>query len=128
MLAAADDSDYVVGETATVMGWGTISETGPQSYELLRVDVPVVSDADCALLLPIDDTMICAGGELSQDSCENDSGGPLILEGSTDSDDVMLGVVSWGYGCGMEGYPGVYSRVAKARSWIETVAPAARFR
>jgi secreted trypsin-like serine protease len=127
-LAATDDSDYVVGETATVMGWGTISETGPQSYELLRVDVPVVSDADCALLLPIDDTMICAGGELNQDSCENDSGGPLILEGVSDNEDVLLGVVSWGYGCGMEGYPGVYSRVSKARSWLESVAPTVRFR
>lgn len=126
-LAAASDSDYVVGETATVMGWGTISETGPQSYELLRVDVPVASDEACALLLPTDDTMICAGGELNQDSCENDSGGPLILEGSSDSEDILLGVVSWGYGCGMEGYPGVYSRVSKARSWIEGVALGARF-
>jgi secreted trypsin-like serine protease len=125
-LAAADDSDYVVGATATVMGWGVTTEDGSQSSTLLRVDVPIVSDSACAQVLDIDSTMICAGGKANKDSCQGDSGGPLIVEDS--DEDRLIGVVSWGNGCGLEGYPGVYSRVSKVRSWLESVAPGVTFR
>lgn len=30
--------------TVTTSGWGTISEEGPNSYQLLAVDVPIISD------------------------------------------------------------------------------------
>jgi trypsin len=40
------------------------------------------------------------------DSCNSDSGGPLIVG------DKLAGIISWGKGCGRPGYPGVYTRVA----------------
>jgi len=49
-------------------------------------------------------------------------GGPLIIKGENASMDVLVGVVSWGYGCAEREsviLPGVYSRVSSAVSWID---------
>ncbi|HET9237333.1 MAG TPA: serine protease [Oligoflexus sp.] len=56
---------------------------------------------------------ICASAPLS-DSCDGDSGGPLLLQGQ------LYGIVSWGTGCGDPTQPGVYTRAASYREWIET--------
>uniref|UniRef100_K3WIS5 Peptidase S1 domain-containing protein n=1 Tax=Globisporangium ultimum (strain ATCC 200006 / CBS 805.95 / DAOM BR144) TaxID=431595 RepID=K3WIS5_GLOUD len=112
----------VVGATATVLGWGTTSSGGTQSSELRQVGVPIYSNTNCAKVLSIDSTMVCAGGVANKDSCQGDSGGPLINSAGT-----LIGVVSWGNGCGLAGYPGVYSRVSTVASWIKAQAPAATF-
>lgn len=49
---------------------------------------------------------------------QGDSGGPMIYDGKP----ILLGIVSWGYGCGREGYPGVYANVANLLEWIESQA------
>ena len=50
-----------------------------------------------------EESMLCAG-EAGKDSCEGDSGGPLTYN------DVHVGIVSWGQGCALPGYPGVYAQ------------------
>jgi secreted trypsin-like serine protease len=51
--------------------------------------------------------MLCAT-EDNSDSCQGDSGGPLYDK----TNKVLVGVVSFGEGCGRQDYPGVYTRVS----------------
>ena len=64
--------------------------------------------------------MICAGGQEGKDSCQSDSGGPLTVR-SGSGQHVLIGVNSHGHiaGCGSEGYPGVFTRISRYRTWIE---------
>lgn len=47
-----------------------------------------------------------------------DSGGPLVTFDNGNDSPVLIGVVSWGYGCAKPTYPGVYARITEARDWI----------
>jgi trypsin len=119
-LARADGSDEPVGTLATTFGWGVMLEEDDVSPVLLSVDVGVISNDNCEKALPdndITDDMLCAGGELYMDACQGDSGGPLVTK--LNGTEVLVGVVSWGRGCGRLGYPGVYARVSAGREFID---------
>lgn len=59
--------------------------------------------------------MIC-GGLTGKDSCQGDSGGPLIA--NIDKKFTLVGVTSWGIGCGLENYPGIYTKMTNYLQWI----------
>merc|ERR1712183_396218 len=61
--------------------------------------------------------MLCAARP-GKDACSGDSGGPLIVRGADHTEDVVVGIVSWGTGCANPRYPGVYSRISMAYDWI----------
>jgi len=107
--------------TAVVTGWGTTSSGGQSSDTLREVSVKVWSNTACQngnYGSAIKDTMLCAGST-NKDSCQGDSGGPLVFEDGGGNYD-LIGVVSWGYGCGANGYPGVYTRVNSYLNWIRS--------
>ncbi|KAF4533005.1 hypothetical protein B566_EDAN000694 [Ephemera danica] len=112
----AQDQDTAAGTVVWVSGWGTTSSGGQISDILLKVDVPVTTDAYCeAAYSNFRPGEICAGlDEGGKDSCQGDSGGPLYLNG------VILGIVSYGNGCASPGFPGVYTEVSYFRDWITT--------
>lgn len=100
------------GTKAVVTGWGSIWNGGPAPNQLQSVILYIVGKSECEKAYNgIDEGEICAGEE--EDSCQGDSGGPLTIGGR------LAGVVSWGYGCGKPGYPGVYAEVAYFRDWID---------
>ena len=62
-------------------------------------------------------SQICFGRKEGKvDTCQGDSGGPLVCISSGSW--IVTGVTSWGYGCGDENSPGVYTNVAKYNQWI----------
>ena len=102
------------GTVVTVSGWGDTGDRGELPTILQKVEVPVVPHWECEWLYgreKIKDSMFCAG-RAGRDSCQGDSGGPVMYEG------YLIGVVSWGQGCALPGYPGVYTDVSKFIDWI----------
>ncbi|XP_058821653.1 serine proteinase stubble isoform X2 [Topomyia yanbarensis] len=117
--------DLLIGENATVTGWGRLSEGGTLPSVLQEVSVPIVSNDRCKTMFLragrhefIPDIFLCAGHETGgQDSCQGDSGGPLQVKGK-DGHYFLAGIISWGIGCAEANLPGVCTRISKFVPWI----------
>lgn len=116
------------GRDVTVTGWGDVEFGGKSASVLREVTVQVVDVPSCdesykdlrgrAFPRGITRQFICAGTpEGGKDACSRDSGGPLMLleKGVY----FLVGVVSFGFQCAREGYPGVYTRVTHYLDWLE---------
>ncbi|MEU2799965.1 serine protease [Streptomyces sp. NPDC007117] len=118
-MARSGDAAYRAGTAADVYGWGDTTGSGTYSSVLRSARVQVLPDADCARAYPGGregtykaSAMLCAGEPVGgRDACQGDSGGPLVARGR------LIGLVSWGSGCGRPGSPGVYTRVSAALEW-----------
>jgi len=111
------------GKIVTITGWGD-TDIKPWRTDfpelLMQVDLPIVSNANCRRVYKwkVTGNMLCAGSEEGgKDSCNGDSGGPLIVEDGHGGY-AQAGIVSWGEGCGRADYYGVNTRVSKYIDWI----------
>ena len=94
---------------------------GMAPNDLQWVAVPTVTYDQCSEPYNngITDSMICAGlPEGEKDSCQGDSGGPFVCR-NDDNKAVLTGVVSFGIGCALPDYPGVYARVTAVLDWVK---------
>ncbi|XP_050301448.1 uncharacterized protein LOC126739699 isoform X2 [Anthonomus grandis grandis] len=122
--------DDYTGTRCWTTGWGkdAFGDFGKYQNILKEVDVPIVGFGQCQRQLQntrlgyefkLHPGFVCAGGEEGKDACKGDGGGPMVCErGGTWQ---VVGVVSWGIGCGQVGVPGVYVRVAHYLDWIRQV-------
>uniref|UniRef100_A0A8C7GSJ6 Peptidase S1 domain-containing protein n=1 Tax=Oncorhynchus kisutch TaxID=8019 RepID=A0A8C7GSJ6_ONCKI len=121
---AAPGSSFHAGTTSWVTGWGTIRSgvSLPSPKTLQEVEVPVVGNRLCNFnygVGTITDNMICAGlAAGGKDSCQGDSGGPMVTNQGTRW--IQSGVVSFGKGCALAKFPGVYTRVSQYQTWINS--------
>ncbi|OCT59126.1 serine protease 27 [Xenopus laevis] len=118
-----------------VTGWGNIASnvTLPDPNTLQEVAVPLIGSEKCNTLFqvpsPLDpntyvisNDMLCAGYiNGGKDSCQGDSGGPLVCAEANHW--YLVGVVSFGVGCGQPNRPGVYTRLNAYLGWIESYVP-----
>ena len=133
------------GDQCWVTGWGqdAFEGEGQLQARLQEVDVPLVGPRECQAALRrsgmgrrfrMHPGWICAGvllklyelshylyypkgGEEGKDACSGDGGGPLVCPGP-DGRMELVGLVSWGVGCGERGLPGVYTNIAQYTNWI----------
>ncbi|XP_053980912.1 uncharacterized protein LOC128877550 [Hylaeus volcanicus] len=123
---------------------------GPYSDTLMQVEMPVANLSDCIdtyqILLPetvVDNSSLCAGAaEGGRDTCkvatfnfawiagvsgindrlqllfQGDSGGPLMY--AMNGTYYQVGIVSFGFSCGIPTVPGVYARVTEFLDFIDT--------
>ncbi|XP_050679198.1 serine proteinase stubble-like isoform X2 [Leptidea sinapis] len=128
-VCVPDDDDDFVGRTAHVTGWGRLYDEGPLPSVLQEVEVPVINNTACEAMYQaagynehIPNIFICAGWKKGgSDSCEGDSGGPMVIERTRDNRYVLGGIISWGIGCAEPNQPGVYTRISEFRDWINQI-------
>jgi len=108
------------GQTSVATGWGSTVSGGSSAATHREVSMPVLNDTRCEERFDgtnnmIDPpTQICAGEDKQgKDTCQGDSGGPLVVKSGNHWQ--LIGLTSWGYGCGNGG---VYTRASAFRSWI----------
>lgn len=119
--------DYSSQMRATMYGFGVVAGAPPhQPPRFHSIEMPLYSRAQCAARLPdIEESMLCAGGEKDKDACQGDSGGPLVLRAA--GQELLVGIVSAGYGCGIEGVPGLYARASSLRRFVESCVVGSRW-
>ena len=121
----AGETEGLENETAFVVGWGATSYQNdiPGNYPdaLQDAAVPLVSNETCnspqsynGLIQP---TNLCAGYEDGQvDACAGDSGGPLYL--IDNGERYQIGITSFGNGCGLPMFYGIYTNVSHYIPWL----------
>jgi len=137
------NEDYT-GKTGEMYGWGSTSYCPVLPTDVMKsVSLTLVSDTECSSASSssvmhatqsgncrgvsksyegkISSDMVCAGIE-GEGSCQGDTGGPLTVR--EEDQHYLVGINSWGYGCGEGSLYGVYTEVSRLRSWIDSTISA----
>lgn len=115
------------GTPATITGWGATVFDGEPSNHLRSAQVQILggpTDATCGLYGgSFDaDVELCVGvpgGGV--DSCQGDSGSPLVIDVS--GKPVLAGVTSVGFECALADYPGIFTRMTSFSTWVQSYLP-----
>lgn len=122
-------TESFVGQTVTALGWGNTEFNELPSDILQEVDLDVVDTDYCATRItdrPVTSNQICTYGD-GKDTCQHDSGGPILWMDSSTSRLQLVGIVSYGVDCA-SGEPSVNTRVTRYLSWIASVTSGEFFR
>ena len=131
-----------VGTPVIAVGWGVLTPfSRTPSSTLRQVALRTVSPtaASCHAMIYNTNSQLCAGVQgggkgmqseilsihqtnercplvFSSDTCQGDSGGPLMMFSNGHWE--LIGITSYGSGCGSADYSGVYTRVSQYSDWI----------
>lgn len=125
LVGPSESALWAPGVEATIIGWGTTTRGGSPATQLQEAQVPMVDDATCQRTWSSvfdRSSMVCAGGK-GVDTCNGDSGGPLMVPRAGAF--AIVGVISFGAStCATADSPSVYARVGEPalNQWIRDVA------
>ncbi|XP_062538911.1 serine protease persephone-like [Armigeres subalbatus] len=132
-----DSQDMASTLVLRASGWGLTDTDKSRSDVLLRVDLntepldrcaseyrSLVGDARGSLSSGVIQQQYCAIGKMQPsgkrgDSCVGDSGGPLYYTDNKADRFFLVGITSFGLGCGASA--SIYTRVASYLDWIEPI-------
>ncbi|KAM6961240.1 complement factor D [Aplochiton taeniatus] len=115
----AGGTNPAVGEQVNTAGWGATNNLGSRSDTLHEVVMDVMSQSRCGRAdyygKKMTTNMLCVY-TARKDTCNGDSGGPLLYSG------VVVGITSnGGRKCGMSKKPGLYTIISKYTHWIDSI-------
>jgi len=125
------------GDQVVVLGWGATSANSQKKYsdQLKSAEMDLMPYEECRNINvevkdPVNDQtsilslrdhvykdMMCASST-NRYICYGDAGGPAIHQGNNNDEDVVYGILSWGYGCVNRDYPAVMTSVPDHYNWI----------
>ncbi|KAK0079926.1 hypothetical protein PV326_008466 [Microctonus aethiopoides] len=110
----------VENEIGIVVGWGAFSDNETNYSNVLKSVVVPLLDRDKCIKdyegsFEVTERQLCYGYQKGgKDACKGDSGGPLF-----NIHKILIGITSWGDGCGEKYSPGVYTNVEMMSDWIK---------
>lgn len=110
------------GDDLIAVGMGRQTEDGNLSFVIRDVTIPAADPQACFEAYQqierrvVSRTMLCAG-EVEKSPCKGDSGGPLLTTGVNKT---LVGIISWGAGCGRKNFPTVFARTSGVQGWLTT--------
>ena len=110
------------GKTCVITGWGHTRWNGTKPEALNEAQVKLVPTWVCNVVRSYNGTIhgraLCAGfNEGKVDSCQYDSGGPLVC--NDNGRWYLTGLISWGHECARPHKYGVYSNMQVMTPWLE---------
>ncbi|CAF2489271.1 unnamed protein product [Rotaria sp. Silwood2] len=114
----------IVNRLLVAIGWGRNASGGSLPNSLRQVTVRTIGNKErtCQSIINNVEFQFCAavnGG--GKDTCQGDSGGPLMYYSEKDKLWVLAGITSYGLGCALADYAGVYTRVSLYIKWIRSI-------
>ncbi|XP_051163693.1 trypsin 3A1-like [Leptopilina boulardi] len=95
--------------TGKIYGWGV------RGSQLRKGSVYIYNTRNCNAFYQgkLPNGQICAIANSSKTPCKNDAGGPFVIGVH------LVGIISWGKNCDLDGTPDVYTDVNFYRDWID---------
>ncbi|KAM3843460.1 transmembrane protease serine 12-like [Vipera latastei] len=108
-----------------ITGWGQTTEKERERDVLQEARVDIIPISTCNrhdwYAGMVKDKMLCAGSvKGGVDGCQGDSGGPLACYLPDVTRYYLVGISSFGFGCGRPRLPGVYLQTGFYRRWIQS--------
>ncbi|XP_011313080.1 chymotrypsin-1-like [Fopius arisanus] len=113
-VALPTDGHADYNRLGEIVGWFTVKADLSVNNQLQSVNLPIISNDQCAKYRDITDKHICVHDEALGDFCHEDIGAPLIV------DDLLVGIESYVAPCA-GGLPDVFTRIYSYRQWIDKI-------